>query len=259
MTITNALQDLGCNALSETDQEFLDDNGYLILPNLIEPEWLQQLREMFEALCEAEGPAAGVEVQQEAGARRLSDLVNKGVVFDRVYTDPKVLQAVYHVIGRDFKLSSLNARDADPGQGLQQLHADWAPRTDDRFHVCNSVWLLDDFTPENGSTRIVPGSHLGPHPSEVLDDPMAEYPDEIKLVEPAGTVVVFNAHLWHGGTVNNTRDQKRRALHCYFTGREHGQQLNQRVYLRMETWKRISRAARYILDVDVDLPLDKLS
>ena len=50
MTITNALQDLGCNALSETDQEFLDDNGYLILPNLIGPEWLQQLRETFEAL-----------------------------------------------------------------------------------------------------------------------------------------------------------------------------------------------------------------
>ena len=41
-------------------------------------------------------------------------------------------------------------------------------------------------------------------------------------------------------------------MHCYFTAREHGQQLNQREYLRYETWKRISPGARYILDVDVD-------
>ena len=72
MTITNALQDLGCNALSETDQEFLDDNGYLILPNLIEPEWLQQLREMFEALCElkARPPAWKYTGRPEPGGSR---------------------------------------------------------------------------------------------------------------------------------------------------------------------------------------------
>ena len=41
-------------------------------------------------------------------------------------------------------------------------------------------------------------------------------------------------------------------MHGYFTAREHNQQLNQREYLRHETWKRISPAARYMLDVDVD-------
>jgi hypothetical protein len=40
-------------------------------------------------------------------------------------------------------------------------------------------------------------------------------------------------------------------MHCYYTAREHGQQLNQREYLRHETFKRISQAARYVLDVDV--------
>ena len=47
------------------------------------------------------------------------------------------------------------------------------------------------------------------------------------------------------------KDQKRRAMHCYFTKREGRQFLDQREYIRNETWERISPAARYILDVDV--------
>ena len=60
--------------------------------------------------------------------------------------------------------------------------------------------------------------------------------------------IVFNSHLWHGGTRNNT-DRPRRALHSYFTGRGNGQQLNQRAFIRPETLARLSPAAAYILDV----------
>ena len=68
----------------------------------------------------------------------------------------------------------------------------------------------------------------------------------------AGTTYRFSA-AWASDDANeNSKDLQRRALHCYFTAREHGQQLNQREYLRYETWKRISPAARYILDVDVE-------
>ena len=51
--------------------------------------------------------------------------------------------------------------------------------------------------------------------------------------------------------MNTSGDLQRRAIHCYYTAREHRQQLNQRTYLRYETFKRIAPAARYILDVDV--------
>jgi ectoine hydroxylase-related dioxygenase (phytanoyl-CoA dioxygenase family) len=255
MTITEAMHDLSCDPLAGTDREFLDKNGYLLVPGIIDPDWLEALREQFEAMCAAEGSAAGLEVHQEAGARRLSDLVNKGAEFDRVYTHPRVLAGIYHVIGRDFKLSSLNARDALPGEGNQDLHTDWGqPRKGNSFNVCNSVWLLDDFTDDNGATRVVPGTHVDtPQPGEVLEDPAATHPDEVKLIAPAGTVVIFNSHLWHGGTKNVTGDQLRRAIHCYFTAREYPQQLNQRQYLRPETWKRLSPAARYILDVDLEI------
>ncbi len=159
-----------------------------------------------------------------------------------------MLACVAHVLG-DFALSSLNSRAALPGQGHQALHAEGAPVGLGPYQVCNSIWLLDDFTEDNGATRVVPGSHRRTvSVRDTMPDPAAAHPGEVKLTAPAGTVVVFNSHLWHGGTLNRTGSQ-RRALHSYFTHRGNAQQLNQRKYIRPETLARISPAARFILDV----------
>ena len=253
MDTTQALHTLGAHhtLLTDTEKQDLNDKGFVLLRGTIGTVWLTALRNRYEELCAKEGEHAGIEVHQEEGARRLSDLPNKGAVFDRVYTQPKVLAAVHHVIGRGFKLSSLNGRDALPGHGQQGLHADWGKDYDGRFHVCNSIWLLDDFSRENGCTRLVPGSHRGQNPRNVGIDPLAPHPEEEHLIAPAGSVAVFNSHTWHGGTLNTSADLTRRALHCYFTAREHPQQLDQAEYIRLSTWKRISPAARYILDVDL--------
>jgi len=253
MDTTQALHALGAHhtLLTDTEKQDLNDKGFVLLRGTIGTVWLTALRNRYEELCAKEGEHAGIEVHQEEGARRLSDLPNKGAVFDRVYTQPKVLAAVHHVIGRGFKLSSLNGRDALPGHGQQGLHADWGKDYDGRFHVCNSIWMLDDFSRENGCTRLVPGSHRGQNPRNVGIDPLAPHPEEEHLIAPAGTVAVFNSHTWHGGTLNTSADLTRRALHCYFTAREHPQQLDQAEYIRLSTWKRISPAARYILDVDL--------
>lgn len=250
--IEEAIKQLGVteNSLSEAEKQSLDRQGYVLLPGIIEPEWLNRLRQAYEELMAKEGALAGIEVHQEAGTRRLSDLVNKGEVFDRIYTHPKVLAGVYHVLGREFKLSSLNGRDALPGYGQQAFHADWQARhTGQQFSVVNSIWLLDDFTEENGATRVLPGSHLKEgSPKEHLADPLATHPDQVLLLAPAGSVGIFNSHLWHGGTTNRS-NSTRRGLHCYYTARENPQQLNQAEYLRKTTYDRISPAARYILDV----------
>ena len=74
------------------------------------------------------------------------------------------------------------------------------------------------------------------------------HPAEILLLGDAGTCVVFNGHLWHGGTTNNT-DRPRHALHAAFLRREHPQQTVQRDYLRPETIRQLSSAQRYLLDV----------
>ena len=113
----------------------LDADGFVILEDVISPDWLAELRHAFDAIFDREGDKAGAEVAQMEGVRRLADLVNKGTVFDDVYLQPLLLTAVFHVLQRPFKLHSLNGHDPLPGSGLQGLHADWGnpPRPGDRI------------------------------------------------------------------------------------------------------------------------------
>ena len=183
MTILEALRQydaLPKRTLTAAEIDFLDQNGFLPLSDILTPEELRVMRHRLDLLAELEGNDAGKEVHQEAGTVRLSNLVDKGSVFRVCFSHPRVLAAVAHVLGGDIKLSSLNARAALPGKGLQGLHADWKEAVQPgEFQVCNSIWLLDDFTTENGATRAVPGSHLwGKLPRDLMEDPTASHPDE---------------------------------------------------------------------------------
>lgn len=252
MDMQTALAHFGVrdDTLSAEEKAFLDQNGYLPLPNLLSRQQVQAIATRLEQLVAAEGDQAGLEAHQEAGATRLANLVDKDPLLEICFTHPRVLAAIAHVLKNDLKLSSLNARFALPGEGLQHLHADWRGAVPPgEYEVCNSIWLLDDFTQENGATRVVPGSHnWGKTPREMMEDPKGTHPAEALLTAPAGTVVIFNSHTWHGGTLNRT-DKPRRAMHSYFTRRHNPQQTDQRKYLSSETVARLSEEARFILDV----------
>ena len=239
--------------MTQQHRDDLDDLDYTVFHDVIDPEWLAEMRATFERLTAEEGDRGGIEAGPPPGAskiRRLADLVNKGAVFDRIYTHPVVLASAVHVIRRPFKLVSLNGHDPQPGHGQQGLHSDFSgPRADGRFHQTNALWMLDDLTPENGPTRVVPESHRWPtFPKDQLDDLLATHPEETYITGPAGSVAFFNGQIWHGGTTNRSQ-QMRRVYHCAFTARENEQQTDQRAHLRSETVARLTPEARYILDV----------
>ncbi|HEY6740519.1 MAG TPA: phytanoyl-CoA dioxygenase family protein [Actinopolymorphaceae bacterium] len=251
MEMTTALRDLGVrdDTLSAGEKESLDRDGFLPLRGILSAPAVEEINRRLAALAALEGEHAGLEVHQEAGTDRLADLVNKDPMFAVCFSHPRVLAAIAHVLGV-FKLSSLNSRAALPGRGHQGLHADFgAPVTPGAYQVCNSIWLLDDFTTTNGATRVVPGSHRsGRMPADEMADPADPHPDEVRLLGPAGTVVVFNSHLWHGGTLNGS-GRPRRALHSYFCRRDQPQQLDQRAFVRPDTYARLTPAQRFVLDV----------
>ena len=246
--------------LSARDKQQLNEDGFLVLEGLIGPKLLQELRERIEHLFVEEGSSAGSEFKQEANAQRLANLVNKGQVFEHAIETPEVLECVTHVLGPEFKLSSLNVRSADPRSNCSQpLHADSGAVADERgYWVCNSVWMLDDFTAENGAIRMVPGSHkFRQLPQNALADPTAPHPAEVLLTGRAGTVVVMNAHMWHGATANRTAGQ-RRAMHAFYTRRDKPQQQYQKKLLSTELQARLTPSLRKLLALDDPLN-DELS
>ena len=245
-----------------TDQQrrHLDEHGFVLLESAIAPARLAELRTRILELYEDEGDRAGHEFKTEANATRLANLVDKGDVFQRAIVLPEVLAGVRHVLGDSIKLSSLNARSADPGsEAGQPLHVDMSAVPDERgYWVCNTVWMLDDFTPVNGATRMVPGSHRwGTRPQDVLEDPMANHPDEVLLTGKAGSIAIMNAHLWHGGTANRS-SSPRLALHAFYCRRDKPQQQYQKALLRPELQAQLSPELRHVLALDDPLN-DELS
>ena len=243
--------------LSAAHKQQLDELGYLVLPDLLPAPRVAELRDRLEALWTAEGDDAGSEFRLEPGTRRLANLVDKSEIFAELIVMPAILECVAHVIGPDIKLSSFNARSTNPhNDDAQPWHADAGAVADAHgYWVCNTIWMLDDFTPENGATRMIPRSHTwGRLPEPGCKDPL---PGEELVCGKAGTVVVMNTHMWHGGTANRT-DRCRRALHGFYTRRDKPQQQYQKALLRAETVAQLTLLQRQVLALD-DAENDVLS
>jgi ectoine hydroxylase-related dioxygenase (phytanoyl-CoA dioxygenase family) len=161
------------------------------------------------------GPQTGD--KKQTGTRHVANLASTDPVFDGVYTSPGVLAAVHQILKRPFRVYQLAGRDPLPGYGQQGLHIDWLQRSgSEPFSLVTTIWLLDDYTTKNGATRLVPGSHLVPGPlPKSMQDPANRHPKQKVITASAGSVLVFNGHLYHSGTRNES-NQPRRVLQCQF-------------------------------------------
>ncbi len=230
----------------------LETQGFLLIPGFTLPAELNEVHQRIEQLFEQEGDRAGSEFKQETYSRRLSNLINKGEIFRRLAGQAAILDLVQLVLGAHYKLSSMNARSANPRQPVgQPLHADMGAIADDQGPwVCNIIWLLNDFTADNGCLRLVPGSHQwGTLPQDSMDDPCHPHPDEIHLTAQRGSLIVLNAHIWHAGTANQTA-QPRTALHGFYCRRDKPQQQYQKELLDPELQRQLPPALRQLLAVD---------
>jgi len=248
-TIDDALGGLGVRAdtLSEDERERLDRDGFAVFPALLDAGTVAAVRARMEEL-EAEEDAWGAGTNpRDPGAVRVDDVNHKGEVFDALWQHPKLLAVMRHYLG-DFRLSSMTGRAARPHTGHQRLHVDWWGDFQDGSVACNSGWLLTDFTKQNGATRIVPGSHRwGRRPEDDMEDPTATHPEQIQVEAPAGSLMVFNGYLWHGGT-ENTTDELRRGVFTVYSRRDQPRQNDQAGRLAEDTAARLGAAARYVLD-----------
>ncbi|MBM3810954.1 MAG: phytanoyl-CoA dioxygenase family protein [Acidimicrobiia bacterium] len=246
--------------MNDGQRRQLDELGFVKREAVLDAPRTAALVDTVEELFAAEGLQAGSEFRLEPGSRRLANVAAKGEIFRQCVEMPEILVYVEHVLGAEYKLSSLNVRSANPHNHLPQpLHADAGALPDKRgYWICNTVWLLDDFTEENGAIRFVPGSHQwGKLPQDVLADPAAPHPDEILVTGKAGDVVIMNTHGWHGGTENRTGSH-RRAMHIFFCRRDKPQQQYQKRLIPAEVQQGLSPRLRWLLALDDPLN-DQLS
>ena len=202
--------------LTAAERRALDVEGYVVLEGVVDGATLDVLR----SACD------GWRVDPQSGALSSGGNMQVGVLFPG-HTAPlaavghaRVLAGVWHVLARPFQLGTVAWRNPRAGLGQQGLHADWPPRADAAVaHVVTGLCLLDDYTASNGPTRVVPGSHLIPSTvPKAQAQPLAHHPRERTVAARAGSVVLFNGHLWHSGT-RNTSGASRRVMQVSFRAR----------------------------------------
>ncbi len=184
----------------------IDDVGYTLVENAIEPDLIDGLNEALLRLEHELHIKPGDNSFEGAHTIRIYNLLARDPVFARVPVHPNLLPIVEGVLDGGCLVSSLSSISIDPGETAQPLHADDTLFNLPRPHqalVCNSMWALTDFTEENGATRIVPGSHKA--------DDKPEYGavvDSIPAEMPRGSLLIWNGSLWHGGGANRSKTRR---------------------------------------------------
>lgn len=178
----------------------LDEKGYCIVDGMLSPAEVAACR--GDLLRVLEQTPTGRNDFEGYKTQRVYALFAKTRAFDKAALDPLLLGVLDRVLGH-YQFSAPVGIHIGPGEKAQGLHTDDGVYPIARPHqqlVLNTMWALDDFTADNGATRLIPGSHNWVTPPEGVDlEAMT-----IKALMPAGSVMFYVGSLVHGGGANTT-------------------------------------------------------
>ena len=170
--------------------EALDREGWVVMADALDAAWIERLRRAFDA--------APAQVNGTQHVRLAPDMPEPEA-WRALETHEAVIAAAEHVLGGPVRVRDLHGRNPLPGHGQQGLHADAPERGEgEPFVVATALWMIDDFTADNGATVLYPGSHRWGKRRPGPDD------EALPVVMPAGSCVFFVGTLWHGGGANTT-------------------------------------------------------
>ncbi len=192
----------------------IDADGYTIVEDAITPELCAGLRDEIRQLFQRLDVQPKGNRAEGFATKRLYNLVPRAEIFQQLPVQDNVLPLVEQLLEPECLLSGTTAMDIGPGERLQGLHADDGLFKIGRPHrpmMATTIWALTDFTEDNGSTRIVPGSHREPGHPDPNDEDLG-----VPAVMPAGSVMIMDSQLWHCGGPNTTTDQWRLGLNVQY-------------------------------------------
>lgn len=225
--------------------------GYAVLPGLLSPEQAEQMRAALARLSRLDDETQGVERLEQMKERgALRNLVAADDVFLALLETSPALDVVDDFLGQRGILNCFDALTLFPGQGRfpWDYHTDLMEVTGvsfppGRIPGVTVLYYFDRVREENGSTWVVPGSHLS-----LADqpDPQVMVPLSVPLAVEPGDGVVFDARIWHCAGMNSS-DVPRTLVKTLFTAPWYRPQMDFTRSVPQEVMDRLDpRAQRYL-------------
>ena len=198
--------------------QHLETYGYCLLEDLIPTEQAKEMAEKY--LRFHEDPEMRQYIVGEHPYETLFGVLNYDEMAWSCAMHPDAVAVGRHFVGDGCRVVDACSKPNWPGAPAGGLHVDSAwhfQRVPDVPWLINAIWMLTDFTKENGATGIVPMSHLSrrrsPPEGMTADDPLVK-----PITGRRGSLL-----MWHGGAYHtsgaNTSDQVRVGLNMGYQAR----------------------------------------
>ena len=192
------------STLAEITAEIVEGKGYVMLPDLISRQEALEARNLILELARQEKQDDKLIVQGKK--ERLYGLIYKGDIFASMVQDKLILSIVDTIIGEDAILGGFSAHILNPGAKSMGIHVDypyWAmPAPFPKYPVLELqvIWLMEDFTADNGSPLFADGTqNLATQPNKWQFKTTAK-----KITGTAGSAIISHGLCWHDTSDNNS-------------------------------------------------------
>lgn len=183
------------------DLRAFERDGHVVVEGLLAPHELDAVLEGLAPFLGAEAPLGRNDFEGRS-TNRVYALLAKAPAMATIVEHPHVLAMMDALLEPGHLLSAALAINLLPGETEQAWHYDdgfyTLPRPRPPVSI-STIWALDDFTPDNGATEVIPRSHVWA--SEVPDVDDAR---RVAVCMPAGSAVIFSGTLWHRGGANRS-------------------------------------------------------
>lgn len=191
--------------------------GYTVVESGISADELELMRRKIDDIYELQVREIGGE--EELQRINDADLVRCIIGYDDYFLKPAahplIVAVTRKLLGENFILMSQNAIINRPADAHYQLtwHRDlnYQHYVSSRPLAVSALYAIDDFTEETGGTWLIPASHK----SEEF--PSADYlhRHSKQLTAPAGSILLFDAMVYHRAGVNRSGRLRRSLNHIY--------------------------------------------
>jgi ectoine hydroxylase-related dioxygenase (phytanoyl-CoA dioxygenase family) len=191
--------------------------GFTVVPGAFTVDELTYLADRIDTLlAEQAERAGGIQALVDIGEHdTLRCCLAHDEAFVRLAANEPVLAICRQLLGDFIVLTQQNAIANPPGRVHHQAacHRDlpYQHFVSSRPLAISALFCVDPFTPENGATVVLPGTHRVEHfPSDALAKEI-----ERPVEAPAGSFVVFDSMLFHRAGHNRSTAMRRAVNHVY--------------------------------------------